>query len=191
VNAFAKLRSTIAKIAGSTKVVLAELPPTTKKGAAAQITLFNYKLPRLADTFPEVTVMESNPKDKLRQEILDENDELLEDAIKFIGKELSRITPPDVVKPTCSANLTTASIPEQTYKLTELIQLQQRQIGRVIGAQGSTITKLSKKYSVQLRVGKWSEPKRDNKHEMENKMDGVIGTGNFGNVKTAAEEIHH
>ena len=190
---FSKLKLVLSKLADHTKIVVAELPPTSIRGAAAQITLFNFKLAKISEIFPNVVYIASNPKAVLRNELLDENDDLSESAISSIAKELSNISPPENIKPhfPCAkeASNSTASISDSSYKLTELIQLQQRQIGRVIGIQGSTITKLSKKHSVTLRIGKWSEPKRDNRTEMENKMDGVIITGLINNVTAAADEV--
>jgi predicted nucleic acid-binding Zn-ribbon protein len=190
VAVFSKLKSVINKIVGNTKVVVAELPPTTVRGAAAQVTLFNYKLAKITDSFPEVTFVATNPKAALKHELLDENDDLSENARCSIARELGCISPPDTIKPQGAANFTEASgCADPTYKLTELIQLQQKQIGRVIGAQGSNIIRLSKKHNVTLRIGKWSEPRRDNKNEMEGKMDGVIVSGLATNVKAAANEI--
>lgn len=78
---------------------------------------------------------------------------------------------------------------ETSHEITELVQLKPKQIGRVIGSQGSTISRLRKKHSVIMRIGRWSEPKKDKRNEMDEKTDAVIISGLSCNVKAAATSV--
>ena len=189
-DAYNRLKSVISKICDKTKVVIAELPPTNQKGAAGYISLLNYKLSRLPNSLKTIEFIASNPKSTPKHEIIDENDQLKESATRIICQELERnIHPPDTIK-TQSEFKVPQTVDQTPFSLTAMVDLKPNQIGRVIGSQGSTISRLTKKHMVTMRIGKWSEPKRDKKTEHDEKTDAVIISGLSNNVKSAVEAVH-
>jgi hypothetical protein len=187
-EAFSKYKSLAQKLCASTKVIVTEIPPSIQQGVSGHISLFNYKLNKLADLSPQIQYIPSNSGSVLKHEILDENDELSLTAIAMVAKAVNEATiVPDTLKSQNEARPCTDT--PHDYRTIELVPLKSHQIGRVIGQQGSTISNLSKKYGVTMRIGRWMERSRDRKQEMEQKMEGVIITGLLDNVIATAEFI--
>jgi predicted RNA-binding protein YlqC (UPF0109 family) len=181
-EAFGKLKTLALRLCTSTKVFVTEIPPSNQPGASGHISLFNYKLGKLTDLSPHIQFIETNTRSILKKEILGENDELSAIACTMFAEALNqKITMPETLK-TQHESLT----PNDNYRSTELVPLKAHQIGRVIGQQGSTISSLSKKFEVTMKIGRWVERSRDKKQE-EQKMDGVIITGLLRNVMATAD----
>jgi myosin heavy subunit len=180
-DAFGKLRRVVEAAKDRSKVVIAEIAPTCKRGAAGHVSVFNYKLSKMQD----VTVIASNPK-MVKDELLNENDELCEVAVTTIVKKINQeLLPPETLKTLAATKPETDS----TCTVNEFVELKSNQVGRVIGQRGTTITSLTRKFDVTMRIGKWGEPKKDNKDNIEMKTDGVIVTGLASNVFNVINEI--
>jgi len=188
-EAFGKLKSTAMKLCNSTKVIVAELPPSNQRGTSGHISLFNYKLPKLSELSAQIQFIVTNTKSVLKQDILTENDEMATEAVKmFVDALNDKIVLPATIKTQTASAEVGLSDASSKCKISEFLPLKANQIGRVIGQRGSTITSLTKKYDVTMRIGHWVERSRDRK-ETEQKTDGVLVTGLLNNVMSAAENI--
>ena len=63
------------------------------------------------------------------------------------------------------------------------MEIQQKDIGKVIGKAGYTIAKLTNDYNVRMTIGKWCEPKKDKRDEITEIMDAILIKGNSNQVK--------
>jgi predicted PilT family ATPase len=72
-----------------------------------------------------------------------------------------------------------------------LFKLHHKDIGKVIGRSGSTISKLSSSYSCKLTIGKWLIPKKDNRDELEEAVDGVLIEGTFANICKITNDLEN
>ena len=188
-EAFAKLKAIITEVRKDTSVVVMDIPPSNQRGASGRISLMNFKLGKLE--LENVKFIETTSKSTLREEILDQNDALLDQAVAHISRQINAtLTIPTTLK---IRNVPSMQIPvaEQSYYMQEVVKIEKKDIGKIIGKSGSTITRLSKDFGVNLNIGKWSEPKRENKEEFEQKMDGVLIMGNSNDVKEAAHAIRN
>ena len=184
-EAFGKLKKIVDAVKEMSTVVIAEIAPTCRKGAAGHVSVFNYKLSKMS--MADTTVITSNPK-TVKDELLNENDNLCEEAVRMIVKKINQeLVVPATLKSPTSARPTSESTPSRT--INEFLELKPNQVGRVIGQRGTTITSLTRKFEVNIRVGKWGEPKRDDRDNIDMKTDGVIISGKLPNVSNVICEI--
>ena len=66
--------------------------------------------------------------------------------------------------------------------------MQQKDIGRIIGKAGIMISKLTKENNVQMTIGKWLEPTKENRDEYD-EIHGVIISGRNDNVKFCQSQV--
>ena len=186
-EAYGKLRKVTETAKEKSKVVIAEIAPTNRKGAAGHVSVFNYKLSKMAD----VTMISSNPK-IVKEEFLNANDELCDNAVSMIVKKINNeIVPPETLKTSTTSSTKTATNNNIEWSMHEFIELKPNQVGRIIGIRGTTITSLTRKYDVSMKIGKWGESKKENKElkDIEWKTDGVIVSGSSNNVVSVIAEI--
>ena len=168
------------------QVYVIPVPPMALTGVSSQISLLNYKLNKMSQS-DRLHVMDIPFMGIPRDQVLDQNQTLAYPIQEIICKEVSKIEAiplPKQVPSTCTI------APEvESYEMTALIEIQPHHIGKIIGKSGSNISKIRKEHQVAMSIGRWCEPKRENRDDYATVMDAVSVTGLSSDVKKATKRI--
>ena len=176
-EAASKLVKIANDISHLTQVVITTIPPTATKGNSSQISLFNFKLNKSQAQFQLISA-------EFTKQSLDENDEPTDKAIDMVASLInSQLKTPVAKKPQAAEST------EKGYETQVLMEIQQRDIGKIIGKSGFTIAKLTNDHKVKMTIGKWCEPRKDNRDELTEIMDAVLIKGNSAQVREVMAKI--
>ena len=172
----------------STTVVICPIAPSHIKGTSVQVSLLNYKIDKME--LKDTQVINIPLTGLTKKDIIDENDNLTPKAIECYANSInSQIREPTIKPPTgACANITETESPQ---KMQAVYEVQHSQIGKVIGKSGGMINRISRDFNVTLNIGKWSEPKKDNRDEFDDVMQAVLITGLSNDVKKAIKFIEN
>lgn len=170
-EAFAKLNKVATEISKQTQVVVTSIPPTSTRGNTSQISLFNFKLEKNQVPYQKIII-------EFARASLDENDSLNDNAVNTMAHLIEK----QMKIPTARKALS-SDLPESGFDTQVLMEIQQKDIGKVIGKSGYTIAKLTNDYNVKMTIGKWCEPRKDKRDEITEIMDAILIKGNSNQVK--------
>ena len=173
---FGKFNRIVTELIKVTSVVATNLPPTVKKGNASQVSLFNFKLAKVQSGYQLIN-------SDFNRMSLDENDNVTDKALRSLAEQIDKeIKLPTAIK-------SRASPTDEGYETQVVLEIQQKDIGKVIGKSGFTIAKLTNDHKVQMSIGKWCEPKKERRDELAEIMDAVLIKGNSQKVQEAIKSI--
>ena len=167
------------------QVYVITLPPMALKGVSSQISLFNYKLNKMTQT-ERLHVLDIPFLGITKDQVLDARNTYANAIMELINQEIRKIECLPLPKQPCPPS---TSVSTESYEVTALVEIQSQHIGKIIGKSGSNITRIRREHKVNIAVGRWSEPKRDNRDDYAPVMDAVCVTGLSNDVRNATLRI--
>jgi hypothetical protein len=175
-------------LSAHTQVYCITIPPSKTKSASIQTSLFNYRMAKLASDEKSV-IQIINMEYQNKEVMLDENDMLSDLCIKTMAEVLNReVKPPPNLKSRKNDDPSPGAS-QEPHITKAVVKLQPNEIGRVIGKSGFMISKISDDNDVSMSIGKWLTPKKDDRDQYEEVLDGVMIEGMSDNVRKAMMKV--
>ena len=159
-------------------VYLITLPPSRSKGGAGSSTLFNFKLANKYNA-PNDRIHVINMEYPGGKDELLDVDNLPTQKCAWMMKEAinKSISVPSSPKSVSSV------AKEECFNMTQFMEIDKKDIGRVIGKAGSTISKLTSDFKVSMSIGKWLERSKDDRDSFVEITQAVLIGGKNDRVK--------
>ena len=182
----------ITKFQDICKLICVHQPPANVKSLRSRVDMFNRRLDSLVIN-PKVQLIAPNISHLSKDNFLEGDGYTLSQngAETFATFLKDEIQPPPTIK-VKSEQSTDSPSQLPNIELSNMLEIQNEDIGKIIGTGGHIIKDISSKHKVKLLIGKWFEKRKgksDKKSEYEEKFDGVVICGNASNVIDAIDSV--